>query len=70
MAETLEVRRDGLTLDLLLFERYGTTNGLELVLAANPGLAALGAVLPLLTKVYVPELPAPEPRQVVRLWGP
>lgn len=69
MAETLTVLRDDVTLDLLLSERFGNTDAVELVLAANPGLAGIGALLPLLTKVYVPDLPKPEPREVVRLWS-
>lgn len=71
MSETVEVRRDGMVLDLLLWERAGTTDGVEATLAANPGLAAQGVVLPLLTRVVVPDaaVQAAPVREVVRLWS-
>lgn len=61
-------------LDLLLFRRYGReTKGLvEQVYADNPGLAALGPVLPLGTDVAVtpPTPPPAKPkRKVVQLYS-
>jgi phage tail protein X len=60
MIETLTVEADHTTLDLLLWRRYRReAKGLvEDTLARNPGLAALGAILPIGTVVQV-EAPAP-----------
>jgi phage tail protein X len=60
MMETVTIRGEGISLDLLLWRRYGV-RGQELVeeaLDANPGLAGLGPVLPLGTVVRLPSLPA------------
>lgn len=72
--ETIIVKGDDTTLDLLLWRRFRSYRpGLvERVLDANPGLADLGPILPVGTAVAVP-LDAPElhppKRPVVRLWG-
>lgn len=70
MADTL-IARQGDTLDALLWrERNMTADDLPAVLAANPGIAALGAVLPLGTPVIVPETARPDTRTlpVIQLW--
>jgi phage tail protein X len=63
--------QQGDTVDLICWRHYGTTAGItEQVLAANPGLADLGAVLPLGTTVLLPELtepPAPT-LTLINLW--
>ncbi|WP_186080860.1 tail protein X [Burkholderia gladioli] len=47
----------GDTLDALCWRHYGSTAGtVEAVLDANPGLAELGAILPLGTVIDMPEL--------------
>ncbi|MEN3113070.1 tail protein X [Uliginosibacterium paludis] len=47
--------RQGDTLDALCWRYYGATQGhVEAVLEANPGLAELGAVLPMDTEVRMP----------------
>tara|TARA_R110002020_G_scaffold266483_32_gene481468 strand:- start:12519 stop:12740 length:222 start_codon:yes stop_codon:yes gene_type:complete len=59
MAETITIRGEGITLDLLLWRRHGV-RGRELVassFAANPGLAEKGPFLPLGTVVSLPEMP-------------
>lgn len=71
--EEVIVRGEGITLDLLLWRRYGV-RGQELVEAtyeANPGLAKLGSHLPLGTRVMLPDLPAaPRPSpQLITLFG-
>ncbi|WP_186262429.1 tail protein X [Burkholderia gladioli] len=47
----------GDTLDALCWRHYGSTAGtVEAVLDANPGLAELGAILPLGTVIDMPEM--------------
>lgn len=61
----------GDTLDALLWRERGLGPAdLPAVLAVNPGLSALGAVLPKGTAVTVPDLAAPaDPiRDTVNLW--
>lgn len=74
MNETITIRGEGISLDLLLWRKFGV-RGRELVeatLGLNPGLAALGAVLPLGTTVKVPPLPAASrtPVKLVTLFPP
>ncbi|WP_127076133.1 tail protein X [Rhodomicrobium lacus] len=59
MTETVTIRGEGITLDLLLWRKYGRTrpNLVEAALLLNPGLAALGAELPLGTVVTLPDEP-------------
>lgn len=56
--------------DTICRRTYGDESGfVEAVLAANPGLAALGPVLPVGTQVFLPVLdPDPEQEQLVTLW--
>lgn len=64
--------RAGDTLDGLIWRARGLgAADLPAVLDANPGLAALGAVLPAGTRVTVPEISAPAlaEREVVQLWS-
>lgn len=61
--------RQGDTLDQLLHRHTGRTAGTtEATLAANPGLAALGPVLPIGTPVRITEAPAPARADVIHLW--
>lgn len=73
MAETITIRGEGITLDLLLWRRYGVRGQtlVEATLDLNPGLAALGPVLPLGTSVTIPDLPpATQPmRRYVSMFG-
>lgn len=55
------VTRQGETVDAACQSFYGRTGGAtEAVLAANPGLAGKGPVLPLGTRITMPELAAEE----------
>lgn len=65
-----EYAAQGDTLDLICWRHYGRTRDIvERVLAVNPGLAALGAVLPLGTPVRLPEWPAQIATQkIIQLW--
>lgn len=62
--------RAGETLDALIWRVRGLgPDDLPAVLAANPGLAALGPVLPIGTIVTLPDAPpATRQRDVVQLW--
>lgn len=64
--------RQGDTLDGLLWRERGLgPASLTIVFAANPGLAAHGAILPLGTSVTVPPaaISAPVARELVQLWS-
>lgn len=60
----------GDTIDQLCFRYYGRTQGVvEAVLAANPGLSALGVLLPHGTVVTLPELShTTGNKTVINLW--
>ncbi len=59
----------GDTLDLICNRYYGRTEGVfETVLAANPGLAALGVVLPHGTTIELPEVSTAPVTGSVNLW--
>lgn len=61
--------RQGDTVDLICYRHYGHTAGVtEAVLAANPGLADLGATLPIGTPVRLPAPPTASIRPTVKLW--
>ena len=63
--------KQGETVDLACSRHYGRTMGVtEAVLEANTGLAALGPVLPLGTRIVMPLAPAPAAkRPLVNLWN-
>lgn len=63
------IAHDGETLDALLWRALRRTDIAPQVLAANPQLAQLPAILPAGTKVVIPELPDPPAQAFVRLWG-
>jgi len=67
MAEAIAQQND--TLDLICWRHYGRTGAVtEAALAANPGLAELGPILPHGHKVTLPEdVPAPV-KETVNLW--
>lgn len=59
----------GDTLDLICQRYYGRTEGVvEMVLAANPGLAALGVIVPHGTAIALPDVPASPTRETLNLW--
>ncbi|QND84650.1 Phage tail protein [Chromobacterium vaccinii] len=64
--------QQGDTVDLICHRHYGHTAGVtEAVYAANPGLADIGATLPIGTPVILPDLttqPAETTQQLVNLW--
>ena len=67
---TIYTTRQGEMVDAICRRAYNDESGyVEKVLDANPGLAGLGPVLPIQTKVLLPDLPraAPE-KKIVSLW--
>ena len=69
MAETYTTRQ-GDMVDVIALERFGATAGAtEAIYAANPGLAALGPVLPAGVVVTLPAPFAPDRTQATRLWS-
>lgn len=64
--QTLRTQQ-GDTVDLIAHRIYGDTAMTVDILAANPGLAALGPILPIGTLITLP--PAkPQPRTGIALW--
>lgn len=68
----LVIAAQGDTLDAICYRYLGTTAAcVEQALALNPGLAALGPVLPQGTSVVLPDTtttPAAATRPLVQLW--
>lgn len=64
----LAIARQGDTVDLVAWREYGDTAMTEPVLAANPGLAALGTVLPVGTSLRLPARKTPPPAPTYTLW--
>ncbi|PPX83823.1 phage tail protein [Cronobacter sakazakii] len=59
----------GDTLDVICVRHYGRTLGVvETVLAANPGLAELGPVLPHGITVELPDVQTSPVQETVNLW--
>lgn len=59
----------GDTIDSLCWRHLGSSSAVEAVLALNPGLAALGAILPNGTPVTLPdEAPAVRQANRIQLW--
>lgn len=59
----------GDTIDSLCWRHLGSSSAVETVLASNPGLADLGAILPNGTLVTLPdEAPAARQTNLVQLW--
>ncbi|WP_242415506.1 tail protein X [Sphingomonas panni] len=70
MADTVTARQ-GDTIDLILHRDRGLgPEAIGTVLAANPGLAALGAVLPVGTAIIIPDAAAAAPatRPLLQIW--
>lgn len=72
--ERITVNGIGLTLSKIVWRRFRrpTPGVVEATLAANPGLADLGPILPLGTAfdlVIPAEATAKDARPVIRLWG-
>ncbi|WP_313194502.1 tail protein X [Shinella zoogloeoides] len=64
------ITKSGQTVDLVCQDFYGRTRlTTEIVLDANPGLGALGPVLPIGTALVMPDIDTrPVARPLVSLW--
>lgn len=74
MPQTFRIKREGMTVELLLHQAYGVEGRalIEETLRKNPGLSDLGAYLPLGTVLTIPDKPAPDRftyRPVVSIFG-
>lgn len=72
--QTITVKGEGITLDLLLWRAYGVRGRslIEKALSLNVDMARLGTVIPMGTKVILPDLPPEDvgdSREVVSLFG-
>lgn len=56
-------------LDAICLAELGDVQHLPATLALNPGLAAVGLILPVGTTVQLPDAPAPVSEGSIRLWG-
>lgn len=67
---TTYTTKQGQTVDLVCLDQYGRTADVtEATLAANPGLAALGPILPMGTVVVMPDVAKkPTASKLVSLW--
>ncbi len=72
--QSVTVKGEGITLDLLLWRAFGVRGRilLEDTLALNVDVARLGTIIPMGTKVLLPDLPAEtqgQSRDVISLFG-
>ena len=68
MAEQARTQQ-GDSVDSLCWRHYGrTADVVEAVLEANPGLAALGPILPQGLAVLMPDMPQPAAKPLIQLW--
>ncbi|GAA5665137.1 hypothetical protein Brsp07_03640 [Brucella sp. NBRC 14130] len=72
--QTVTIKGEGITLDLLLWRTYGVRGRglLERALSLNVGMARLGTVIPMGTEIILPDLPpvnVGQTREVVSLFG-
>jgi len=63
------IARQDDTVDMLCQRYYGYTGGVtEQVLMLNPGLCRHGAILPMGTRVNLPDQPVPQVQKRIQLW--
>ena len=63
------IASEGDSVDLIAYVRYGTHGMEQAILDANPGLAALGPILPLGTRVVLPVDNIQDRASSPRAWG-
>jgi len=62
------IAAQGDTVDALCWRHLGSSAAVEQVLAANPGIAALGPVLPTGTPLELPDALPPSRKPLIQLW--
>lgn len=63
------IAQQGDTLDSLCWTHLGSSAAVEESLRLNPGLAAIGAILPIGTAVILPDAsPAAPAQNIIQLW--
>lgn len=69
MPETMTIRGEGISVDLLLWRKYGVRGRslVETMLADNPGLAEAGPFIPPGRVVVIPDLPTASTADVRRV---
>lgn len=67
---TAVIAHQGDTIDTLCWRHLGTTDTVESILERNPGLAALGPILPIGTPVTLPDADtlATPAKTIIQLW--
>lgn len=67
---TIYTTKQNEIVDMICRRAYGDESGyVERVLDINPGLAEIGPILPIGTRVVLPDLPkAAQERKIVNLW--
>lgn len=62
--------KEGEALDEIVWRHYRAEirGAFETVLEANPGIAAMGPILPLGTRVVLPVIDTPKEAESLRLW--
>lgn len=73
MTDSYTVRTDGERIDRIARAQLGSWTGgiVEAILALNPGLASLPAILPVGTTILLPPRPVEGParKPVAKIWG-
>lgn len=63
------IAQQGDSVDSLCWRHLGSSAAVEETLGTNPGLAAKGAVLPMGTKVTLPDdAPVTQQKKLIQLW--
>ena len=66
---TTVISVQGDTVENICFKHYGYTSGVtEQVLNTNPGLASLGAILPMGTRIELPDISTRTQPKTTNLW--
>jgi phage tail protein X len=70
MSDAIYYSSEGDTLDFICWKQYQQQAGaVEAVLLSNPGLADVGPIIPINTRIVLPELSSPVTEaEPIRLW--
>lgn len=62
------IAQQGDSVDSLCWRHLGSTDAVEQTLDSNPGIAALGAILPMGTVVVLPDVAPVKNNNLIQLW--